>query len=63
MSRPRPNLYLTDSYFRDALSRRERLSALQQDRLNEEERQIEAIAWLVVMGVAWSAVAVVWVLL
>lgn len=63
MSRPRPNLYLTDSYFRDALSRRERISALQQNRRTEDDLQIEAIAWLVVMGVAWSAVAVVWVLL
>lgn len=55
-----PVRYITNAYFQDALSRRERMASLQQERMTEEDRQIEAIAWLIVMGVVWSAVAIVW---
>lgn len=58
-----PVRYLTNAYFQDALTRRERMASLQHERMTEEERQIEAMAWLVVLGVAWSAVAIVWAVL
>lgn len=58
-----PVKYITNAYFQDALTRRERMASLQEDRLSEEDRKIEAVAWLVVLGVIWTAVAVVWAVL
>lgn len=58
-----PVRYITNAYFQDALTRRERMASFQHTRMTEEEQQIEVIAWLVVLGVAWSAVAVVWAVL
>ncbi|MHB1098087.1 MAG: hypothetical protein ACYCZR_00905 [Burkholderiales bacterium] len=52
---------MTDAVFRQGLTHRERLDSLSHTRLTDEDRQIEALAWLIVMGIVWSAVLVVWV--
>lgn len=55
-------LYVTDTYFRDMLTLKERMAQFEQTARTDEQHSMEMLAYLMVLGITCTACLLAWVL-